>query len=439
VNFKQSRGLFERGGSTAIEGFPLRVIVFNLIQQHKGGYKFRTKMKGVKNINIFKKFGSKNRDVTISDSSLSSGRFSPNGVNLLTLQPSGVNERRLYDNLRYSVPIVDAALHKIIRLTGGYKVICTEERWQDEMDRFAEEVPVGIGGKSLYSFTDAFLDSLLTYGAAAGELVFDPQTGKTEGVYNIDINKFSCKAGSTPCERRYYALENGGWLPVQYPENVVYAALNPSPQCPEGQSVLRGLPCISAVLMRIYECIGQNFDRVGNVRYAVTYKPSDSGEMAFAKERAKQIAQEWSDGMNALRCGEVRDFVAVGDVDIKVIGADSQVIDTEIPVRQLLEQIVAKLSVPPFLLGLTWSSTERMSAQQADILTTELEYYRRQLTPVIKQLCESYLQTIGCGCGVTVEWDNIDLQDEEVLAEARLRNAQAALIERQLEQCTVDS
>ena len=65
--------------------------------------------------------------------------------------------------------------------------------------------------------------------------------------------------------------------------------------------------------------------------------------------------------MNAMRCGEVRDFVAVGDVDIKVIGADNQIIDTEIPVRQLLEQIVAKLSVPPFLLGLTWSSTERMS------------------------------------------------------------------------------
>ncbi len=360
-------------------------------------------------------------------------------MNLLTLQPSGANERRLYDNLRYSVPIVDAALHKIVRLTGGYKVVCSDERWQEEMNRFTEDVPVGIGGRSLYSFTDAFLDDLLTYGAAAGEIVADPLTGDIEGVYNIDISKFCCKAGNNPCDRRYFALEGGEWRAVSEPQNVVYAALNPSAQYPDGQSILRGLPCISAVLMRIYECIGQNFDRVGNVRYAVTYKPSDSGEMAFAKERAQQIAKEWSDGMNALRCGEVRDFVAVGDVDIKVIGADNQVIDTEIPVRQLLEQIVAKLSVPPFLLGLTWSSTERMSSQQADILTSELEYYRRQLTPVIKQLCESFLRNVGGYGTVTVEWDNIDLQDEEVLAEARLHNAQAALIERQLEQCTVDS
>ena len=184
--------------------------------------------------------------------------------------------------------------------------------------------------------------------------------------------------------------------------------------------------------MRIYQCIGQNFDRVGNVRYAVTYKPSDSSEMAFAKERAQQIAKEWSEGMNAMRCGEVRDFVAVGDVEIKVIGADNQIIDTEIPVRQLLEQIVAKLSVPPFLLGLTWSSTERMSSQQADILTSELEFYRRQLTPVIKQVCNTYLTLIGGAGAVSVEWDNINLQDEAVLAQARLNNAQAAKIEKEI-------
>ncbi len=377
--------------------------------------------------------------MTISDSVLSRGRFSANGVNLLTLQPSGVNERGLYENLRYSVPIVDAALQKIIRLTGGYRVVCSDGRWQEEMDRFADEVSVGIGGRSLYSFSDAFLDSLLTYGSAAGEMLVDPQTGNVLGLNNLDMNRFCCRAGANPCDRRYYSLEDGGWRAAVYPENMVYAALSPSARCPEGQSVLRGLPCISAVLMRIYECIGQNFDRVGNVRYAVTYKPSDSGEMAFAKERAQQIAKEWSDGMNALRCGEVRDFVAVGDVDIKVIGADNQVIDTEIPVRQLLEQIVAKLSVPPFLLGLTWSSTERMSSQQADILTSELEYYRRQLTPVIRQICERYLSLLGGSGSVSVEWDNINLQDEAVLAEARLHNAQAALIERQLEQCTVDS
>ena len=69
------------------------------------------------------------------------------------------------------------------------------------------------------------------------------------------------------------------------------------------------------------------------------------------------------------RSGSVRDFVAVGDVDIQVIGADAPVLDSEVPVRQILEQVVAKTGIPPFMLGLSWSSTERMSSQQADMLT----------------------------------------------------------------------
>ena len=82
----------------------------------------------------------------------------------------------------------------------------------------------------------------------------------------------------------------------------------------------------------------------------------------------------------------VKGFVAVGDVSIKVIGADNVVLDSEVPVRQLLEQIVAKTGLPPYMLGLYWSTTERMSAQQADILTSELEYYRMILTPVLTKI-----------------------------------------------------
>ena len=142
-----------------------------------------------------------------------------------------------------------------------------------------------------------------------------------------------------------------------------------------------------------------------------------------------QIAQEWSDGMNASKDGQIRDFVAVGDIDIKVIGAENQVLDTNIPVRQLLEQIVAKLSIPPFLLGLSWSSTERISKQQADILTSELEFYRRILSPVISQIATTFLRLLGSDSRVEIVWSHINLQDECELALARLHNAQAEEIE----------
>ena len=133
--------------------------------------------------------------------------------------------------------------------------------------------------------------------------------------------------------------------------------------------------------------------------------------------------------MNSAKYGQVKDFIAVGDVDIKVIGAENQLFDTSVPVRELLEQLISKLSIPPFLLGLNWSSTERMSAQQADILTSELEYYRRILSPVICKVADAFLRLCGCTLSSHIEWDNINLQDETQLADARLKNAQAAEIE----------
>ena len=108
-----------------------------------------------------------------------------------------------------------------------------------------------------------------------------------------------------------------------------------------------------------------------------------------------------------------------------MIGADNQILDSEVPVRQMLEQIVAKLSVPPFLLGLSWSTTERMSAQQADILTSELEYYRRILNAPIGRIVSVWQQIHGEDCPFEIIWDNINLQDELDLAKAGLYNAQA--------------
>lgn len=342
-----------------------------------------------------------------------------------------LNEKLLYDNIRYCIPLVDAAICKIVRLTGGLVVTCTDERYQTLLDDFIENVPVGANGKSLGTFMDCFLDSLLTYGNAIGEILVDKNTGKFVGLSNGNIADVEIKFGNSPLEKQYFL--KGEKEPISMPQLILFSSINNISGELLGRSILRGLPTLSSILLRIYECIGQNFDRVGNVRYAVTYKPSsDSSEKMFSKERAMQIAKEWADGMNYNQHGQVRDFIAVSDVDIKAIGSDNQVIDTEIPVRQLLEQLLSKLSIPPFLLGLSWSSTERMSSQQADMLTSELEYYRRMLSPTVKQICQAYLRSLGSTANVIVDWVNINLQDEVELADARLKNAQALQIETQL-------
>lgn len=381
---------------------------------------------------LIKLFGLKNkkRDVI---SSISVQNDSKNSVFSFP-QTENIRDGRIYGSLRRALPVVDAAITKIVRLTDGFSVSTDDKNMQDRLLDFSENVPVGICGQSLRMFISSYLDSLLTYGNAVGEMIIDKNGYSLAGLVNVSIENIEIErvSGESPLEKKIFAVDGSRRKEIIYPERILFTALNPPSGKIYGVSLLQGIPCLGSILMRIYECIGKNYERLGNIRYSVTYKPSDDpSDNVYAGDRIKQIAKEWSEGMKASARGEVRDFISSGNVEIKVIGADSPLLDTEIPVRQLLEQIIAKLGIPPFLLGLSWSSTERMSQQQSDILTSELEYYRRILTPVIKKICTCFLRMNGSLGNVFVEWENINLQDEVELANARLVNAQAEKLENE--------
>ena len=42
--------------------------------------------------------------------------------------PQGRCQRKLYRSLRDAVPVIDAAINKIVRLSGGFKVVCEDKR-----------------------------------------------------------------------------------------------------------------------------------------------------------------------------------------------------------------------------------------------------------------------------------------------------------------------
>ncbi len=331
----------------------------------------------------------------------------------------------LFSTLREAIPIIDTAIYKLVRLTGGFQVVCADERFDPLLERFIARVPSDSGGISLQSFVDCFFEQLLTYGTAIAEMVPDPDGG-IGYLYNAPHTDYLLRRSKTDFRRVEVLKASLPETPLPRQDLLLISTLHPKPGQVYGTSLLAGLPFVSRILMQIYNAIGQNWDRVGNVRFAVTYKPSDdAGGKAYAKERAMQIASQWGE---AMRSREVRDFVAVGDVDIKVIGADNQILDSQVPVRQMLEQIVAKLSIPPFMLGLSWSTTERMADEQTDILTTELEYYRRLLTPVIETVCRTHLRAYGCTADCSVVWDDITLKDTVEEATARHLDAETQSI-----------
>ena len=93
---------------------------------------------------------------------------------------------RLYEAIREAVPLVDAAITKIVRLTGGFKVSCPNREAGQGLERFLREVRVGASNRGLETFMDIYLDNLLTYGNAVGEIVLTKDKRQIAGLYNAD-------------------------------------------------------------------------------------------------------------------------------------------------------------------------------------------------------------------------------------------------------------
>ena len=361
---------------------------------------------------------------------LRTGNTHPFGV-MKGFTPLGAGEERIYREMREAIPVLDAAVAKMVRLCGGFEVRCRDREAQHRLNGFLQMMPCGRGQMGIESFLSGYLDSLLTYGRAVGELVV--VGGKLRAVCWGDVTALEAQEGENPLETVLWGTDEHGLLrPLPYQQLLLFTTMNPEPAHPYGVSMFRGMPFLADILLKIYNTIGVNWERAGNIRYSVICKGGENLDPVTAQERGKAVAAEWSRAMEDNKNGTVRDFVAVGDVEIKVIGAECAIPDCQAPVRMILEQLIAQTGIPPFLLGLNWSSTERMSSQQADIMTSELAALRRTLTPVVEKICTLWLRMHGKDCAFQVEWEEIDLQDQ-------VEEARAALYRQQAEQMARES
>lgn len=344
--------------------------------------------------------------------------------------PLGGGNARCYRAIREALPLVDAAVAKLVRLTGGFSAACPKNAAAEcGLRRFVETVNVGRGQRGLQAFLDCYLDSLLTNGQAVGEIV---TRGDREiaAVLCGNVADVRVREGASPLEFELCSAEGPEAAPFPRQELLLFTPFMPEADNPYGVSMLRSMPYLVKVLLTIYESMESNFQRSGNQRYALTYHPgSDPLDRASAAERVQKIASEWSAAMQSTRGGQVKDFVALGDLDIRTIGADGSFPDAETAVRLLLEQIVSRTGLPPFLLGLSWSSTERMSAQQADVMTSEIWGIRRSLTPVLERICGLWMAMHGYAEDFEILWNDVNLQDELDEAKARWYDAQTRQIE----------
>ena len=75
---------------------------------------------------------------------LRSGERHPFGM-LADYVPLQNGELQLYRAVREAVPVVDAAIYKLIRMTGGVRATCQDAAAQRQLQTFLRTVPTGRG------------------------------------------------------------------------------------------------------------------------------------------------------------------------------------------------------------------------------------------------------------------------------------------------------
>ena len=199
-------------------------------------------------------------------------------------------EVRLYRAVREAVPVVDAAIYKLIRMSGGVTVSCGSRRAEAALAEFLRTVPVGRGQFGINAFLDCYLDSLLTCGQAVGEIV--PAAGNREIAALLcgRVEDIEVREGENPLTFSIWGPDEGGRMAeLPYQDLLLFTPLNPEADSPYGVSLLRSLPFLADILMKIYHATGVNWERCGNVRFAVTCRNGD-GTGAAEKHSTSTMA-----------------------------------------------------------------------------------------------------------------------------------------------------
>lgn len=176
--------------------------------------------------------------------------------------PLGGADAALYRSVREAVPIVDAAIGKLVRLSGGFRVLCEDERAQEELGEFLRTVNVGHAQVGFNAFLDKYLDSLLTNGRAVGEIVPDAEGREIAAVLCHRVEQLALREGETALDVRFCGYDAAGRLrELPRQELVLFTPLLPESENPYGVSLLRSMPFMAELLSRIYYAVGQNWER----------------------------------------------------------------------------------------------------------------------------------------------------------------------------------
>jgi len=340
---------------------------------------------------------------------------------------------KLYRDMRCCFPVLDVAITKLVRLAGGI-VVEADEATRQELEAWLRGVRVNALGRGFQSWLEVHLDQMMLYGKSAGEIVLNHGRTEVYALTNLDATTVAFRTvPERPLELEVVQWQGGRPVVIPAPYALV-SAHNPQGDSPHGVSLYRSLPLVAEALSVIENATVQVWQRMGAPPYHVNWKPDaqfadPDGSLTAAF--MQNIQSSFQASLAARTGGAVHDFFSSGDVSVDVIGSPGTMLALAEPFRAFAEQVVAATGLPSWMFGFSWSTTERLSTQQADLIVANVEAIRRSVQPVIEQLIDLRQRLRGAPAPRRLGWSPVNLRDltEQARGEAWQEQARARRIE----------
>ena len=353
---------------------------------------------------------------------------SPFAAQFSSYEPMKFN-LELYEILREAIPVLDVAVIKLVRLIGDFEFECENENALKVLNELKDNVRVNYFQKGINSFISQMTDSAICKGMAFGEMI---PTDSLTDIYKLKVAKANYFRFTKKNDEMILVQQLPGIVQanvIENLENVYYLSFDNRDGEPEGYSLFYSLPFVGDIFVRIENSIRNTIWRVGDPSFLVTVEGGTDWRAAdnAASKLQNDIANVWK----SRKTGMVRDVYAgvPGDVKINVrtLGTDKDLIDLEIPIHTVLEQIISRTEFPAFMFGLyKWTSTERMSTHQNDMIVSNIQSYRKRIDPVLYDICNKKLIYSGInGIEFKIVWNPVNLMDESEQARTEYMLSQA--------------
>ena len=128
----------------------------------------------------------------------------------------------LYSAIKEAIPVIDAAISKLVRLIGTFTIECEDKDVEFQINKFLQNVKVGSCSTGIDSFIFVHLNQLLTYGTSIGEIIPNSKLDDIAALYNAPLKNVFLKSNSESLDLSIYKRSSDGKLSeIKHPELIL--------------------------------------------------------------------------------------------------------------------------------------------------------------------------------------------------------------------------